>query len=497
MKRGSLLLVLVPLLWGLAVVGPVFAGSDPTTITVALPADITSLDPMGHNDIYSEKVSFLLFNRLFKFDTNFKPVPDVAKSWKQPSPKEWLITIQSGVKFHDGSEMTSADVKYSLERSKESPKVKHVLAEVESVSVVDKYTVKITTKTPFAPFLFTLAHAGASIVPQKYASSSDNWKNPIGSGPYTFVQWASGDKVVLKRNPNYFDKTNLGQAQTIVFKVIPEATSRTIALETGEVDVVFNLNATDVDKVQANKNLKVYQKPSTDIQYLGMNGDKAPFDNLKVRQAFNYAIDKDAVLTVALNGYGEVASSIIPSTIFGHKDGPYTYDPKKAKDLLKEANFNFNQTLKLWASGDTRKKIAEVVQANLQDLGIKADIEMFEWGAYLQATNSGNQQFFLLGWSSNPDPDSMLTPLFSKGSIGAQNRTRYVNEKVEKLLADGRVEMDQAKRQKIYNDLSDIVMADATWVPLYTGNNIVGANAKLQGVELSPQGLWNVEKLHY
>ena len=165
--------------------------------------------------------------------------------------------------------------------------------------------------------------------------------------------------------------------------------------------------------------------------------------------------------------------------------------------MLFRSGFDFNQTIKLWASGDVRKKVAEVVQANLGEIGVKTEIEMFEWGAYLQATNSGDQGLFLLGWGSNPDPDSMLTPLFSKGSIGAQNRTRYQNPKVEGYLEAGRVEMDQAKRQKIYNDMSDTVMADATWVPMYTGANIVGANAALKGVEMSPQGLWNLEKLHY
>ena len=199
MKRNIPLAVLILAVVSMAMVAPLFAGTDPNTIIVALQADITSLDPMGHNDIYSEKTSLLVFNRLFKFDTSFKVVPDLVASWSQPSPKEWLLMIKSGVKFHDGSEMTSADVKFSMDRSKESARVKHVLGQVVSIAVVDKYTVKVTTSVPFAPFLFTLAHAGVSIVPQKYATSSDNWKNPIGSGPYRFVQWVSGDKVVLKK----------------------------------------------------------------------------------------------------------------------------------------------------------------------------------------------------------------------------------------------------------------------------------------------------------
>ncbi len=468
-----------------------------STITVALPADIVSLDPMGHNDIYSEKVTRLIFNGLYKFDTNFRAVPDLVESVSQPSKTEWVFTLKKGVKFQDGSELTAEDVKFSLDRSRTMASVKHVLAEVQSVEVINPSTVKITTKMPFAPFLFTLAHQGVSIMSKKYTESGDNAKKPIGTGPYQFAEWVSGDKVVLNKNPSYFDQANQPMAESLVLKVIPEPTSRTIALETGEVDAVISLDSNDVAKVKANTGLKVYTKSSTDIQYLGMNITRAPFDKVQVRQAFNYAIDKEAILQVALNGFGEVATSIIPSTIFGHKNGPYSYNPQKAKEMLTAAGFDFSQTLPLWASGDVRKKIAEVVQANLNDIGIKSEIEMFEWGAYVQATNTGKQTLFLLGWSSNPDPDSMLTPLFSKGSIGGQNRTMYQSEKSEKYLADGRVELDQAKREKIYNDLSDHVMQDATWAPLYTGANLVGANAKLQGVELSPQGLWNLEKLHY
>lgn len=495
MKSLTIRILALAMLLGMAFASPVLAA--PGTITLALPADIVSLDPMGHNDIYTEKVSFLLFDRLFKLDTNFKAVPSLVEKWSQPSKTEWLLTIRKGVRFSDGAEMTSDDVKFSLERSKQSPNVKHVLANMTKADIVDKYTVKVTTDVPFAPFLFTLAHAGTSIVQKKYATGSDNWRTPVTSGSYTFSQWISGDKVVLKKNGKYWNKDGMGQTDTVVFKIVPEATSATIALETGEVDVLFSLASSDVKRVKANQKLVVLQKPSTDIQYLGMNVDKSPFDKAQVRQAFNYALDKDAILTVALDGLGTVASSVIPVSIMGHKDGPYTYNPEKARQMLNAAGYDFGQTLQLWASGDTRKKIAAVIQANLAAIGVKAEIQMFEWGAYLEATNSGNQQVFLLGWSSNPDPDSMMTPLFSKGSIGAQNRTRYISDKVEQLLSSGRVELNLERRVKIYNDMDQAIMQDAPWVPLYTGNNIVAANAKLKGVELSPQGLWDIEKIHY
>lgn len=167
-------------------------------LVIALAADIASLDPQGHNDTKSEAVSFLMYNRLFRLNTDFEVVPDLAESYEQPSNTEWVIKLKEGVKFHDGTEMKASDVKYSFERSLTMPKVQHVLSEMESIEVVDDYTVKITTKTAFAPFLYTLVHAGASVLPQSYVESGDEFASPIGSGPYTFVEWTSGDKNCSK-----------------------------------------------------------------------------------------------------------------------------------------------------------------------------------------------------------------------------------------------------------------------------------------------------------
>lgn len=466
-------------------------------IAVALSADITSLDPQGHNDTKSEMVSFLLFNRLFRLNTDFEVVPDLAESWEQPSATEWLIKIKEGVKFHDGTEMTAEDVKFSMDRSKESPKVQQVLSEVASIDVVDKYTVKFTTNTAFAPFLFTLVHAGTSIVPKAYVESGDDFANPIGSGPYTIVEWVSGDQVVLKKNEAYFDADNMGQSDKIIFKVIPEGTARTIALETGEVDVVPELPTIDMGKVNDNSDLTLFEKPSTRVNFFAMNTEKAPFDNVKVRQAMNYAIDKDAVITVAIDGAGVKAESVLAPSFLGYKAGPYSYDPAKAKALLAEAGMPDGFKMEIWTSGDDRKKIAEVIQANLMEVGIDASIKMLEWGTFIDSVLRGDAQSLILGWTSNPDPDATLTPHWFSGNIGGMNFARINDPKLDKLLKEGREELDLAKRTKIYNELHEYVMELAPWVPLFVNNIEVGANAKLKGVELSPQGLWNLEKLHY
>lgn len=466
-------------------------------ITIALSADITSLDPMGHNDTKSETVSFLLFNRLFRLNTDFKVVPDLAESWEQPSNVEWLIKIKEGVLFHDGSEMTAEDVKFSLDRSKEMPKVQQVLSEIESIEVVDTYSVKITTKSAFAPFLYTLVHAGTSILPKAYIESGDDFKNPIGSGPFTFVEWVSGDKVVLQKNESYFDADNMGQSSMITFKVIPEGTSRTIALETGEVDVVADVPTIDMNKVSDSSDLTLFEKPSTRTDFFEMNTEKAPFDNKLVREAMNYAIDKEAIIIVSIDGAGIPAESVLAPSFLGYKAGPYSYNPEKAKKLLAEAGFPDGFEMTITTSGDDRKRIAEVIQASLMEVGIKASIEMLEWGTFIDTGINGGHQSLVLGWTSNPDPDATLTPRFFSGNINGMNFSRTDDSKIDQLLKDGREELDLGKREKIYNEFHSYIMEQGQFVPLFVKNIIVGANASLQGVELSPQGLWNIEKIHY
>ena len=468
-----------------------------TDISIALSADITSLDPMGHNDTKSERVFFLLFNRLFRLNTDFEVVPDLAESWSQPSPEEWVIKIKEGVLFHDGTEMTSEDVKYSLDRSREMPKVQQVLSEVNSVEVVDTYTVKITTNSAFAPFLYTLVHAGTSIVPKAYAESDDNFASPVGSGPYTFVEWVSGDRVVLAKNDAYFDADNMGQSAQITFKVIPEGTSRTIALETGEVDVVDELPTMDIGKVEDASDLTLYQKPSTRINFFAMNTEKAPFDNILVRQALNYAVDKEAIIAVALDGAGVQADSVLAPSFLGYKKGPYSYDPEQAKALLAKAGYPDGFEMSIMTSGDERKRIAEILQANFMDIGVTVSIEMLEWGTFIDSVLKGLEQSLVLGWTSNPDPDATLTPIFFSGNIGGMNFSRINDPKLDSLLKAGREELNLAGRAEIYGEFHTYVMEQAPFVPLFVNNNNVGANAGLKGVELSPQGLWNIEKIHY
>jgi ABC-type transport system substrate-binding protein len=261
--------------------------------------------------------------------------------------------------------------------------------------------------------------------------------------------------------------------------------------------VVDELPTIDIGKVGSNPDLALYEVPSTRIDFFAMNTERAPFDNQKVRQAFNYAIDKEAIIMVAIDGAGVEAGSVLAPSFLGYKAADYEYNPEKAKQLLAEAGYPNGFTTSIMTSGDERKRIAEVIQANLADVGVTASIEMLEWGTFIDSVLQGMAESLVLGWTSNPDPDATLTPIFFSGNIGGMNFSRINNPNIDRLLKEAREELDLAARTRVYNEFHEYVMDQAPFVPLFVKNNIVGARAALKGVELSPQGLWNIEKIHY
>lgn len=475
--------------------------SKKTEIVFAQKADIVSLDPHATNDSPSANLTRQIYSSLVKTNVDMEYEGDLAESWSILSPTEWEFKLRKGVKWHDGSDFKASDVKFSIERQKQGPKVKHLVNMITEVKVIDDYTVVLVTDKPCGPLLANLAHSASRIVPEKACTEyGDKFaEHPTGTGPMKFVEWIPGDRVVLERFNDYFE----GQPATerLVMRVIPEGTSRTIALETGEVDLILDVEPVDKEKIESNKDLKLYEKMSNRTEWLSLNNKKAPFDNKLVRKAINHAIDKQAVIEVATDGRGMVANTVIGPTVLGYNpDVPvYDYNPEKAKELLKEAGYPDGFTTTLWSSGDVRNRAAEVIQANLADVGITANIELMEWGAYLDKTSAGEHNMHLLGWSNlTGDGDGGMYPNFHSSSQGAAgNKCFFENKEVDRLLEAGRTETDFAKRPKYYQDAQLIIMEEAAMVPLYFQPTEIGARADLKGVELHPGSLHRFHMLHY
>lgn len=463
------------------------------TIVVAQGADAKILDPHGTNDQPSSRVSGQIYDTLVKQDSNMQIIPGLAESWVQIDPVTTEFKLRKDAKFHNGEDLTADDVKFTFERMKNSPNVSHIIKAVEAVEVVDDDTVRVKTVNPFGALLSHLSHTASAILNREAveAGGSQYGQNPVGTGPYKFVEWQTGDRIILEANPDYY----LGEAPTknLIFRNIVEGTNRTIGLETGEIDIAYDLEPIDKMMVESNENLDFVEEPSLSTSYVGFNFKKAPLDNKKVRQAIAYATNVQDIVDVAYQGSASIANSPIGPKVFGYNPNAksYEFNQEKAKQLLKEAGYENGLDLKLWVNDNpTRRDIAVILQDQLKQVGVNVEIETLEWGAYIDGTARGEHDMFILGWVSvTGDADYGLDPLFnSENQGGAGNRSFYENAEVDKLLSDAKNSVDPELRKQYYAKIQEIVQEDLPIFTLaYTSQNI-GKQKTVENFSMNPAG---------
>ena len=426
-------------------------------------------------------------------DENLKIVPALAESWEQVDPVTTVFHLRKGVKFHNGETLKASDVKFTLDRMIASPKVNHIINVVDKVEVVDDNTVKIITKKPYGPLLNNLAHTASSILSEKAVTEAGKsyGQHPIGTGPYEFVSWQSGDRITLVAFPEYYK----GEApiKNLIFRGITENSNRTIALETGEIDVAYDIDGLDKDRMRENKEINFVEEPSLGIAYVGFNLRKQPFDNVKVRKAISYAINADDIISAVFRNSVTKANSLIGPKVFGYSDKPAfnTFDIAKAKELLKEAGYPNGFKTKIWINDNpTRRDIAVILQDQLKQIGIDAEIETLEWGAYLEGTARGEHEMFILGWVTVPgDPDYGLFPLLHPSSFGgAGNRAFYDNPQVSKLLEEARNTIDPDKRKELYEQVQLIVQEELPYYVICFQSQNIAMKKSVQNFRLNPAG---------
>lgn len=466
-------------------------------LIIAQDGESKSLDIHQGNDGFSLRANRLIYSRLVEADENMQIHPGLAESWQQLDDKTMQFKLRKGIKFHNGDDFTAEDVKFSFERMMNSPRIAFVLPPIERIDIVDDYTVNIVTKTPFGPLLAHLSHPALGMVSKKLLTENPEAlkEKPIGTGSYKFKEWIYGDKLVLEKNEDFYDKNERG-LKYIIFKNVVEASNRAIGLETGEIDIATPISSVDEENIKNNPKLQLLTKPSISYTYIGMNMTKAPLNDIRVRKAINYAIDKQAIIDVILNGNGKIATSPIAPGVFGFTDKikNYEYNVEKAKELMKEAGYENGFTTSILVfSGEANTQTAEIVQAYLKEIGIDLKIEIVEVSAYWDMTERGVHNLFLGSWGVvTGDADYGLYAMYhSSAKGGAGNRDFYENEKVDELLDKAKTEIDPETRKKLYEEAQILIVNDAPDVMLYNRNLTVGAQKYIKGLGIHPVTLYN------
>jgi len=451
-----------------------------------------------------DAVSVPMFNRLVEFEigtTNI--VPALAESWTvSPDGKAYTFTLRKGVKFHSNAnfkptrDFNADDVLFSWNRMADENHPFHKMTAgqtfsyyddmgmkniVDKVERLDDYAVRFDLKRPEAPFLADMAMDFASILSKEYFETMQKKGTPnaadvypIGTGPFEFVSYQK-DAIIRYRA---FDKYWGGRPKidNLVYSITRDATARYAKLKTGECQVMAFPKPADLDEMKKDPQLNVLSKEGLNIGYIAFNVEKKPFDDKRVRQALNYATNKDAILKAVYQGNGQVAKNPIPPILWSYNDAikDYAYDPAKAKELLAQAGFPNGFELELWYLPVTRpynpdgKRMAEMIQADWEKVGVKAKLLTYEWAEYRKRAKGGEHQVVMFGWSGdNGDPDNFFVPLLGCEAVkGGGNNARWCNKQFEDLVVKAAQTPKQADRARLYGEAQVIVKEEAPWITI-------------------------------
>lgn len=477
------------------------AGGD---LVVANLADAVAIDPHASNDTPSSNVAYNIYEALVVQDENMELQPGLAESWEPIDDTTWEFKLREGVKFHDGSDFNADVVKANIDRILDpavaSPR-SFLYDMITEVQVVDPYTVRFVTEYPFAPLPAHLAHNGGGMISAKliaadYAAmeagaepGSEISKNPVGTGFFKFESWSPGTEIKLVRNDDYWGEP--AKLDSVTFKVVPEGLTRIAELETGVAHISDPLSPSDVTRVEATDGMYVNRQESVALTYMGFNTQKEPFDNKFVRQAISMAIDKNGIIEGIYDGAGIPAVGPIAPQVFGYDESVtgIEYDVEAAKALLAEAGYadGFSTTL---LTNDNRERVdaATYIQAQLAEIGIDVQIEVLEWGAYLEQTAAGNHEMVMLGWTTvTGDADYGMYPLFHSSNHGESgNRTFISNPELDEVLVEARQNPDPAERLALYKQAQEILVDEAPMFYIHHQEYLLGVSDKVKGLWQHP-----------
>jgi peptide/nickel transport system substrate-binding protein len=456
------------------------------TITIAPALDFTGMDVQNEAGGTAKSVFLMVFDLLVMYDTtNSEYVPGLAESWTQLSDTSWEFKLRKGVKFHDGSDFTANDVKFTIDRGMTMGASSSKFASIQEVTVVDPHTVRLDLKTPDNDLIYKLAEPNTVILSANaFSTMSAEEATKIGTGAYKYNQWVQGDYLSLIRNEDYWG--GVKKTEEIVIRYIPEASSRLIALQTGEIDYCIDPPAVDLHYIAEDSSLKLWQIPSSNIRHIIMNFNVEPFNNKQVRQAVAHALNREDLIAFVYEGNATPAYNIMHPTSEFYVNVPYyEFDLDKARALLEQAGYpNGFATTIYSSSGTVQKAVGSVVQAQLAEIGIQVEIQALETATFnAGVAPGGTYPMAVDGWGGHMvGPDNALrNPFHSKGNINRSNiKDPYVDELIDKALGT----LDYDERTALYAEIQEYIMDLANWIPLAVEQINVGVKANLEGFEL-------------
>jgi peptide/nickel transport system substrate-binding protein len=473
--------------------GPSFAAAF-ETFTLGLPADARTLDPQQAVDTMSFAVTKHINEPLVTVDGKTKKlVPVLAESWEILDAQTYKFHLRKGVKFHNGEPFTAEDVVFSLKRVAD-PKSAYAnsrgrFIDLDGFEIIDDYTLIVKTVGPVGGWLESMKHPYASIYNKKAVEEGGEnyFRNPVGTGPFKFKSWVKGESLELTAFEDYYGKKP--NFKNFNIRILPDDSSRVIALETGKVDMIYAVPPNDQDRLnEPSSKVKVVKAPGLNLIYLGMNTQKKPLDDARVRLAIDYAINKEAYDQVVYHGNSNLPQGpVLPLSTFTPKESKsYPYDPAKAKALLKEAGYPDGMTLKLWITNlQDRINGAIVVQSMLADVGIKVEIEALESGVFDEKVATREQDMIISTWGmqTNRDAGQFWLPLFHSKAIGPTNWTVLSDPQIDETIDKANSTVDAAAREKILQQIWERLDVLHPMVCLSVPNELYGARKDLNGLE--------------
>jgi len=497
------------LLIALLTAGAGFTTARAQDLTVGLSAAITSMDPHFHNLSPNNNVMEHLYDTLVNKDGNYRLRPGLAESWRNVDDLTWEFRLRKGVRFHDGTEFTAADVVASLNRAPNVPKSPSSFGiytrQIAEVQVVDPYTLRVRTKTPYPLLPNDLSTIYIISAKHEKATTEDfNAGRAInGTGPWRFVKWQLDDRIELTRNDTYWGPR--APWERVTLRILVKDPTRVAALLAGDVRAIENVPTSDIARLAANKDLNVSRTISNRFIYLHMDSardksphvadaagkplEKNPLRDVRVRRALSVAINRQAIADKVMEGAAVPTGQLLPPGLFGHVPSikPPAYDPEGARKLLAEAGYPEGFTLTLHTPNDryvNDEQVAQAVAGMLAKIGVRTRVEAMPSAVFFSRANNLEFSFMLVGWSAaTGEASSSLRSLVStfdkEKGFGVSNRGRFSNAKVDQLTEKGLGTLNDAAREKLFQAATEVAMSEVGVIPLY---HQVGVWATRRGI---------------